>query len=160
TSDTIAGYKIAEIGFDHVKLAATGDQTINMVVGSQMRRRDNGPWALEINGEPAQDTTAPAATDKPAASSHSNESPADVIQRLMKKHQAKNNKTYETHQEYHVSGRRARRTPRPHRSEGRWPGRRHSSRSPCHQYACSLQGYGSAGRRGQTCRCSQTGRHS
>lgn len=91
TSDTIAGYKIAEIGFDHVKLAAAGNQTVNMIVGSQMRRRDNGPWSLEINGEPAPDSAPPAASDKPTTSSHGSESPSDVIQRLMKKHQAENN---------------------------------------------------------------------
>ena len=43
TTDTIAGYKIAEIGFDHVKLAASSNQMVNLPVGSQMKRRDNGP---------------------------------------------------------------------------------------------------------------------
>ena len=65
-ADTIAGYKIAEIAFDHVKLAAASNQTINLPVGSQMKRQDNGPWSLVENPEPAAESSAPATSDKPA----------------------------------------------------------------------------------------------
>lgn len=87
-ADTIAGYRIAEIAFDHVKLAAASNQTINLPIGSQMKRQDNGPWALVENPEPAAEPSAiPAASDKPAtpAASSSGRPQDDVIKRLMQK---------------------------------------------------------------------------
>lgn len=85
--DTIAGYKIAEIAFDHVKLAASSNQTINLPIGSQMKRQDNGPWALVENPEPAAESAAPAVSDKPAspAATGGGGSADDVIKRLMQK---------------------------------------------------------------------------
>lgn len=92
TKDTIAGYKIAEIGFDHVKLAAAGNRTFNLPVGSQMKRRDNGPWSLDNSLEPSADAATPATADKPdaATATHASNSDDDVIKRLMKKHQEDN----------------------------------------------------------------------
>jgi hypothetical protein len=85
SKDTIAGYKIAEIAFDHVKLAAASNQTINLPIGSQMKRQDNGPWALVENPEPAAEPTAPAASDKPATPASGGGAADDVIKRLMQK---------------------------------------------------------------------------
>ncbi len=84
--DTIAGYKIAEIAFDHVKLTAASNQTINLPIGSQMKRQDNGPWALVENPEPAAEPAAPAASGKPATPAAGGGGAADdVIKRLMQK---------------------------------------------------------------------------
>jgi hypothetical protein len=109
TKDMIAGYKVAEIAFDHVKLMAASNQTVNLPVGSQMKRRDNGPWSLEENAEPAADDTPPAATNSSGRPGETERKPGemdrpgqgrqpahagvidnDVIQRLMKKRQQDN----------------------------------------------------------------------
>ncbi len=97
TQGTIAGYKIAEIAFDHVKLAAASNQTVNLPVGSQMKRRDNGPWSLEEGSEPSADSNPPAATEKPAKAGEkppgtgaTSGADSDVIKRLMKKHEEDN----------------------------------------------------------------------
>lgn len=102
TRDTIAGYKITEIAFDHVKLMAASNQTINLPVGSQMKRRDNGPWSLEQSAEPAAEDNPPAATnssDRPGEGerpgqagqpAHAGNIDSDVIKRLMKKHEQDN----------------------------------------------------------------------
>lgn len=109
TKDTIAGYKIAEIAFDHVELMAASNQTINLPVGSQMKRRDNGPWSLEQNAEPATDDNPSAVTngsgrpgeterrpgemERPGQGgqpAHAGAIESDVIKRLMKKHEEDN----------------------------------------------------------------------
>lgn len=85
-ADSIAGYKIAEITFNHVKLAAGSNQTINLPVGSQMKRQDNGPWALVENPGSSTDSNPPAASDKSASSTSAGSNAADdVIKRLMQK---------------------------------------------------------------------------
>lgn len=87
-SETIAGYKIAEIAADHIKLAAASNQTINLPVGTQMRRTDGGPWALagratadaySATPTPAPDTAPAAAPDGASAAE------SDVMKRLMMK---------------------------------------------------------------------------
>ena len=89
-SDTIAGYKVTEITPNAIKLAAAGNQPVNMRVGMQMRRENGGPWALKAQAQPFE---APS----PSLSSSSTSSPGspspslppgpdnDVIRRLMLK---------------------------------------------------------------------------
>ncbi len=59
-AEKIAGYKIAEIAPDHIVLAAASNQTINLPVGTRMRRQDGGAWWLVSRAEPDA-TPTPAA---------------------------------------------------------------------------------------------------
>ena len=87
-SDVIAGYRIAEITNNAVKLAASSNKVINLMVGMQMRREDRGPWALVSNGAPPSDSES---SDASGLQSTESTSPtpmtpgasADVMQRLM-----------------------------------------------------------------------------
>ena len=64
-ADTIAGYKIAEIAADYVKLGAVSNQTIRLPVGSQMKREEGGFWVLAGRVEPSiSSSNAAASGDK------------------------------------------------------------------------------------------------
>jgi len=54
-SDAIAGYKITKIAYNSVKLASetNAHPDLNLAVGMQMRREDNGSWHLAKSGEVA-----------------------------------------------------------------------------------------------------------
>lgn len=86
--DTLADFKVAEIGSAHVTLAK-GDQRININMGSPLRREEGGAW---------QDTTpditrdAPASTARPtnATESAAPDEDDDVIKRLMQKREKEN----------------------------------------------------------------------
>ncbi|MDB6066293.1 MAG: hypothetical protein JWR26_2501 [Pedosphaera sp.] len=87
-SDTIAGYKISEIGDDHVMLAASSNQVINLRVGMQMKRQDGGPWSLAASAEPIVDagnTTPDQTPDSTSGTSAPSSAESDVIKRLMQK---------------------------------------------------------------------------
>jgi len=75
---TIAGYTIAEISADAVKLTA-GTNSLEFRVGMQLRKEEEGPWKLDP-GRFGQTTTNPSAS--PAASSSSDDNDS-VIKRLM-----------------------------------------------------------------------------
>jgi len=45
-ADSIAGYKIAAITPGHVKLESTNGQPIDLAVGMQMKKQDEGDWLL------------------------------------------------------------------------------------------------------------------
>jgi hypothetical protein len=71
-ADTIAGYKIAEIAPDFIKLAASSNQFINLAMGAQMKRRDGGPWGLatrpdaEAEATPSTEAAADGSTTESA----------------------------------------------------------------------------------------------
>jgi hypothetical protein len=87
-SDTIAGYKIVQIASDYVKLAAASNRTINLPVGTKMRRQEGGPWMVAGIAEPEADTPiqipvpelAPGVPAAPASASEN-----DALKRLMLK---------------------------------------------------------------------------
>ncbi len=93
TGETIAGYRIAEItpNLDSIKLAASSNQVVEMKVGMQMRRRENGPWLLATSAG----TTVQPSTEGDAEKSDTNSAGAtpgtsvsnadDIIKRLMEK---------------------------------------------------------------------------
>jgi hypothetical protein len=86
-ADTIAGYKVTEITPSYVKLTGTNNQTINLLVGMQMKRQEEGPWSMgERPEEPV--SSGPAAgsdhSDQHAGSPPS-EAMSDVMKRLMQK---------------------------------------------------------------------------
>jgi hypothetical protein len=100
-SDIIAGYKISEIGDDHVMLAASSNQVINLRVGMQMKRQDGGPWSLVASAEPVVDSGTTATTDQtpdstPGASAPSS-AESDVIKRLMQKREQETKDPNESH---------------------------------------------------------------
>ncbi len=51
-SDTIAGYKVAEVGPNSVKLTASDGKEVVLPVGMQMRRFDEGAWSVAERSEP------------------------------------------------------------------------------------------------------------
>jgi len=81
--DTIAGYKIAEITAHRVKLMADS-QTVELGVGMQMKRQDEGEWQLAGRAESfGSSSPTTASTDKTdsAAGGAAN----DVLKKLMEK---------------------------------------------------------------------------
>jgi hypothetical protein len=91
--ESIAGYKIAEIGPNSVTLQGEGKE-VHLEVGSRMKRQD-GDWALSSNGESFESMTSettsetPAAEGEKTATSSTTSAPAgeasDVLKRLMQK---------------------------------------------------------------------------
>jgi hypothetical protein len=84
----IAGFKIADIGRDTVKLEADG-KSIEMRVGYQMRREDEGEWKLSSRAEPYSSSTRSTGS---ASNTTSNEAvktsstsgeESDALKRLM-----------------------------------------------------------------------------
>ena len=79
--DTIAAHKIAEIAPNYVKLESGTNQPIDLKVGSEMKKRDEGNWEVKDRIE----TSVAAASSSPAPSTDTNSSDgeSDIIKRLM-----------------------------------------------------------------------------
>jgi hypothetical protein len=79
-ADTIAGYKIADIASSHVTLESTNSQTIQLPVGMEMKRQDEGEWLLTARAE------APASPGTPSSSGAAAGGDAgEILKRLMQK---------------------------------------------------------------------------
>jgi len=78
--DKIADHRIAEIAPNHVKLESGTNQPIDLKVGSEMKKRDEGAWEVRDRIE-----TSVAATASPSPSTDTNASngESDIIKRLM-----------------------------------------------------------------------------
>jgi hypothetical protein len=85
TADTIAGYKVTEITPSSVKLAGTNNQTINLLVGMQMKRQEEGPWSMGERSEASVSSSPAAVSEHHASGSSSTEAMSDVMKRLMQK---------------------------------------------------------------------------
>ena len=95
-TDTIAGYKVANIAPDRVRLAA-GTNEVELHVGMQLRREEEGAWLLASQSTtyaapPASTSTntAAAASATPAAAvtgtdATSGGSENDIIKKLMQR---------------------------------------------------------------------------
>jgi hypothetical protein len=90
----IAGYKITDITTARVKLDLDGKE-IELRVGMQMRRADEGAW------QPVAQAVSYAASSRPTAAGKSDSSPAadssggdesEVLKRLLQKREAEENK--------------------------------------------------------------------
>jgi hypothetical protein len=108
-SDTINGYRIAEISNNTVKLAAASNQFIILKVGMQMRREDNGPWKLLASAQPSANASssdsAPSSDDGAGAGAGDDAATptppestvpgadSDVIKRLMRRRAEENGDT-------------------------------------------------------------------
>ncbi len=82
TSETIAGYKITNIGENTVKLTE-GTNQIELRIGMQMRREEEGPWTLS-RGSQAYAAT-PASSNSTSTDSIPSGPGSDVLKRLMQR---------------------------------------------------------------------------
>jgi hypothetical protein len=85
-TDSIAGYKVTNITPNSVKLAS-GTNELDLSVGAQLRREEDGPWLLSSQSAsyaaaPASASTNPTATGSDAASGGAE---SDVLKRLMQR---------------------------------------------------------------------------
>jgi hypothetical protein len=83
-SDTIAGFKLASIGANSVKLSA-GRKEVELKIGSQLRREEEGEWTLSAQSEaspatPAASLSSAAKPSEAGAASESGES--EVLKKL------------------------------------------------------------------------------
>ncbi|HQL77904.1 MAG TPA: hypothetical protein PLU91_06875 [Verrucomicrobiota bacterium] len=89
-TDTIAGYKVAAIAPTSVNLAA-GTNRLELKVGMQMRREEDGPWMLSaqsgphIPAPPSTSTNAAAMTTVTGSNAVAGDTESDIIKRLMQK---------------------------------------------------------------------------
>jgi hypothetical protein len=100
-SDAIAGYKVTDIAYNSVKLVAETNE-VQLAVGMQMRREDNGPWQV-VNareyapagaGKGTNSTASVTASGDDPPSSASAPAGADdpVMRRLMQRREQENNR--------------------------------------------------------------------
>ncbi|MGZ4972655.1 MAG: hypothetical protein ACXWDN_07845 [Limisphaerales bacterium] len=97
--DSLAGFKITDLDLDHVTIANTNGADTELHVGSQMRRVDEGAWALgsgrapeiaKANASTYEAADAVLSEDKP---DNTNEAPPsaeanDILKKLMQKRKA------------------------------------------------------------------------
>lgn len=92
-AEKIGGYTVSEITSSAVKLAASSNEVVNLRVGMQMRRENNGPWKVVAGSEPAPDATASDSSDSQPGdtSSYSSSGAADdIVKRLMERRDKEN----------------------------------------------------------------------
>lgn len=77
-TDSIAGFKIAEVAPTCVKLQTTNGQILELCVGMQMRHREEEGWQLSGTAESSSGGQSSSSTSGPAAGESE-----DVIKRLM-----------------------------------------------------------------------------
>lgn len=87
-ADKIAGYEITNVTPDKVQLVADG-KSIDLKVGMQMRREDEGPWVLSgpapvYASSPATTTEATAASNSSSTASNGGND-SEVLKRLLEK---------------------------------------------------------------------------
>jgi hypothetical protein len=91
-SDKIAGYTITEIGPNLVKLETNG-QVLEISVGQQMKRQDEGEWKLSSSRESLEtQSNSTSSTESSGKGSSSSGSDDDIVKRLMQKREAEEKK--------------------------------------------------------------------
>lgn len=93
--EKIAGFQVAEVALDHVKLMSTNNTAVNLRIGSQMKRQDEGEWFLNAKSEPytsaaSSNATSSASTESESSSSGGGES--DILKKLMQQREQELNK--------------------------------------------------------------------
>ena len=88
-ADAIAGYKLTNIAANGVKLAS-GTNELDLSIGAQLRREEDGPWLLSSQSSsyaaaPASTSTNTAASTSIGSDSTSGSAESDIIRRLMQK---------------------------------------------------------------------------
>jgi len=82
--DLIAGFKITEVAPTCVKLEMTNGQIIELCVGMQMKKLEEGDWQLAGKADAADGTSRPA-TSSSSVSSVSGPEAEDVLKRLQER---------------------------------------------------------------------------
>ena len=89
-ADIIAGYKITAIASSHVTLESTNGQAIQLPVGMEMKRLDEGAWLLASRAEASESLSRLASSgDKTGASSGGDAD--EVLKRLLQKREQEAN---------------------------------------------------------------------
>jgi hypothetical protein len=88
TSNTIGGYTIADITSTHVKLASTNGQSIELPVGMQMKKVDEGDWTLT---ERAAQVSAGGYGRSSATIGSSGPESSEALKRLMERREQEGN---------------------------------------------------------------------
>jgi hypothetical protein len=88
-ADAIAGYKVTNIAPTGVKLAS-GTNVMDLIVGAQLRREEDGPWQLSSQSSSYAATPASTSTNATPSTSTgsdpaSGSAESDIIKRLMQK---------------------------------------------------------------------------
>jgi hypothetical protein len=78
-NDTIAGYKVVAISADSAKLMLNTN-VLELAVGNQMRRRDNGTWERSASSESYAASTT---SNNSSADASSSGAESDVIKKMM-----------------------------------------------------------------------------
>lgn len=87
-ADAIAGYKVTDIAPNCVKLGS-GTNELELRVGMQMRREEEGGWLLVAQAEPYANQTAAADAESAAASGGEEN---DVLKKLMQRREQELNR--------------------------------------------------------------------
>ena len=84
--DSLAGFKIADISWNRVKLVSTNGKPMEMAIQSQMKRQDDGEWILNASPEPTLSSSAEPSSNKGGKTeSASSVGESDVLKKLMQK---------------------------------------------------------------------------
>jgi len=83
-ADNIAGFKITEVAPTCVKLEMTNGQILELCVGMQMKKIEEGDWQLAGKADPAEGTSRPASSSS-SVSSASGPEAEDVLKRLQER---------------------------------------------------------------------------
>lgn len=94
--EKIAGFKVTEVSLDHVKLIATNNTALNLRIGSQMKRQDEGEWFLNSKNEPytsasSSSSSSSGASEKSEPSSSGGDE-SDILKKLMQQREQELNK--------------------------------------------------------------------
>jgi hypothetical protein len=90
-NDTIAGYRVTEIGLNYVKLESRGRQ-IELRHGMQLRRQEGEEWRLAAPGEMADTQIPVSSTSDDSASSGAGDEENEILKRLMQKREQELNR--------------------------------------------------------------------
>jgi hypothetical protein len=84
-TDSIAGYRLTNIAPNAVKLA-TGTNEVELSVGAQLRREENGPWLLASQSTSYASTPAStSASGAASATTSGSGADSDILKKLMQR---------------------------------------------------------------------------
>jgi hypothetical protein len=83
-TDSIAGYKVTNIAPSAVKLVS-GTNELELSVGSQLRREENGPWLVAGQSTSYASTPGTASTTTAGSGAATSGADSDIIKKLMQR---------------------------------------------------------------------------
>jgi len=87
----IAGYKVTEIAANHVKLEATNGAAVELRVGMEMRKQEEGNWLLATRSDTVESSAASASSDE-KTDAGAEGAGNDVLRKLMQQRDQEVNK--------------------------------------------------------------------